>query len=113
MPERALQILRSSRTLVVRRPGPQGPPGPAGESSGVIGGVVTSFLMHCPDDSTNHRIALIIDGGGRYNLVPDQTAEDGDAMTSFTMRAEDDTDHLVVLRIIRGAYTLLVDQTPL
>lgn len=113
MPDRSLQILRSNRTLIVRRPGPQGPPGPPGESSAALGGVITSFLMHCADTGTNHRVQLFPDASGKLSLIPDQTPEDGDAMTSFVMRAPDETDHLVVLRQVRGFLTLLVDQDPL
>ena len=116
MPDRILRIVRTTRQLVVRRPGPQGPQGDQGEDgsgSGGMGGVLTSFLMHCPDTSTDHRVTLRLDLG-LYFLSADPTPETGEAMTSFTMRSpDDDSDHLVTLRLIEGVYTLLPDQSPL
>lgn len=116
MPDRILRVVRTTRQLVVRRPGPQGPrglPGQDGSGSAGLGGVLTSFLIHCPDDSSIHRVHLKLDRG-LYFLWPDPTPEDGDAISSFVMRSTDDeTDHLVTLRLIQGVYTLLPDQTPL
>lgn len=116
MSDRILRIARTTRQLVVRRPGPQGPAGPAGADgagSGGLGGVLTSFLMHCPDTSTDHRVTLRLDRG-LYFLSADSTPETGEALTSFTMRSiDDESDHLVTLRLIEGVYTLLPDQSPL
>lgn len=116
MPDRILRVVRTTRQLVVRRPGPQGPTGPAGQDgSGAasLGGVLTSFLMQCPDDSAAHRVTLRLDAG-HYIFHVDPTPENGEAITSFVMRCfDDESDHLVTLRLLQGVYTVIPDQSPL
>lgn len=101
-----ITIVRPIRQVVVSRPGPQGPPGPAW----VVGAVVSSILMAC-SDGTNHLVELVT-RSGRYTVRVDQEHTPGTAVALIPFRAADQTVHEVTCVVRSGKYTLHVNQDP-
>ena len=73
-------------------------------------GRVSSLLMLCEEDGTNHRVR-IRKKNGKYVSSVNQAHEAGNAIASLAMPClDDETTHLVVVQKRGTAYVLSVDQ---
>lgn len=67
---------------------------------------VSSFILICVDDATEHEITCVL-RDGYYDLSPNQAASAGPgAETGKTFTADDATNHVLRLRLFDGYYQL-------